>query len=133
MEGIQDRAQSLPRNASIPCNRNDHIAGGTSLNRPFRAPGFHLIGQRTPARASDRWSFPLYVFGGLVFVFAFLAAGHLSTPRRFAVHLPPWLAYDQAGTVGAALVIAAMLVFTFQIIVGLSRPPGNAHAALAAG
>jgi len=94
---------------------------------------FHLIGQRTPARASDRWSFPLYVFGGLVFVFAFLAAGHLSTPRRFAVHLPPWLAYDQAGTVGAALVIAAMLVFTFQIIVGLSRPTGNAHAALAAG
>jgi cytochrome c oxidase subunit 1 len=94
---------------------------------------FHLIGQRTPARVSDKFSFPLYVFGGLVFVFAFLAAGHLSTPRRFAVHLPQWLPYDQVGAIGAALAIVAMLVFTFQIIVGLSRSPGNAHAALAAG
>lgn len=94
---------------------------------------YHLIGQRTPARTSDKLSFPLYVFGGLVFVFAFLAAGHLSTPRRFAVHLPQWLPYDRAGAVGAALLITAMLVFTFQILVGLLRSPGNAHPAHAAG
>ena len=94
---------------------------------------YHVIGQRTPARASDKLSFPLYVFGGLVFVFAFLAAGHLSTPRRFAVHLPQWLPYDQTGAIGAALAIAAMLMFTFQIVVGLLRSSGNADPAHAAG
>ncbi|MEO6030574.1 MAG: cbb3-type cytochrome c oxidase subunit I, partial [Burkholderiaceae bacterium] len=94
---------------------------------------YHLIGQRTPARASDKLSFPLYIFGGLVFVFAFLAAGHISTPRRFAVHLPQWLAYDQVGAIGAALVIAAMLVFSVQIIVGLLRAPQRGDPAHAAG
>jgi cytochrome c oxidase subunit 1 len=94
---------------------------------------YHLIGQRTPARSSDKLSFPLYVFGGLVFVFAFLAAGHLSTPRRFAVHLPQWLPYDRVGAIGAALVITAMLVFTLQILVGLLRSAGNARPAHAAG
>ena len=94
---------------------------------------FHVIGQRTQARASDKLSFPLYVFGGLVFVFAFLAAGHISTPRRFAVHLPQWLPFDQAGAIGAALAIAAMLVFSVQIVVGLLRSPGNADPARAVG
>ena len=86
---------------------------------------FHVIGQRTPSRASDTLSFSLFVFGGLVFVFAFLGAGHISTPRRFAVHLPQWLPYDQAGAIGAAVVIAAMLVFSIHIVVGLLRSPGN--------
>jgi cytochrome c oxidase subunit 1 len=90
---------------------------------------FHVIGQRVPGRASDKIGFPLYVFGGLVFVLAFLAAGHESTPRRFAVHLPQWLPYDQAGTIGAALVITAMLVFSVRILVGLLRSPGNVDPA----
>jgi cytochrome c oxidase subunit 1 len=94
---------------------------------------FHVIGQRTPARASDKLGFPLYVFGGLVFVFAFLAAGHESTPRRFAVHLPQWLPYDQAGAIGAALLITAMLVFAVQILVGLLRSPGHADPARVTG
>ena len=94
---------------------------------------FHVIGQREPARGSDRLSFPLFLFGGLVFVFAFLAAGRVSTPRRFAVHLPQWLPYDQAGSIGAALVIAAMLMFTVHIVVGLLRSPGHADPAHAAG
>lgn len=94
---------------------------------------FHVIGQRTPARVSDKLGFPLYVFGGLVFVFAFLAAGHESTPRRFAVHLPQWLPYDQAGVIGAALLITAMLMFSVQILVGLLRPPGHADPARVTG
>ncbi|OOG51991.1 cbb3-type cytochrome c oxidase subunit I [Polaromonas sp. C04] len=94
---------------------------------------FHVIGQRTPARASDKLGFPLYVLGGLVFVFAFLAAGHESTPRRFAVHLPQWLPYDQAGAIGAALLITAMLVFAVQILVGLLRSPGHADPARVTG
>jgi len=94
---------------------------------------YHVIGERKPSRASDKLTFPLYVFGGLVFVFAFLAAGHMSTPRRFAMHLPEWLPYDRMGAIGAALAIAAMLMFTVQIVVGLLRSPGNGNPAHATG
>ena len=51
------------------------------------------VANRARARRprSERLGFPLYAIGGLVFVGAFLAAGHASVPRRFAVHLPQWL------------------------------------------
>ncbi len=94
---------------------------------------FHVIGQTAPLRSSDKLSFPLYIVGGLIFVFSFLAAGHISTPRRFAAHLPQWLTYDQSGSIGAILLIAAMLVFTLHIIVGLLRSPGHGHPAHATG
>jgi cytochrome c oxidase subunit 1 len=94
---------------------------------------FHVIGQNTPSRSSDKLSFPLYILGGLIFVLSFLAAGHISTPRRFAVHLPEWLAYDQSGSIGAILLIVAMLVFTLHIIVGLLRSPGHGDSAHATG
>jgi cytochrome c oxidase subunit 1 len=94
---------------------------------------YHVIGERRPTGAAAGIGFPLYLFGGLIFVFAFLAAGHVSTPRRFAVHLPEWLPYDRAGSIGAALVVAAMLVFTLQIVIGLLRPPGRVQPAHALG
>ncbi|MEO8418311.1 MAG: cbb3-type cytochrome c oxidase subunit I [Methylophilaceae bacterium] len=75
---------------------------------------------------SGRFGFMAYVIGGLTFVGAFLAAGHVSVPRRFAVHMPEWMPYDQVGSIGAILLIAAMLVFTVRIIAGLSRLPGEA-------
>jgi len=91
---------------------------------------YHVIGQRVPARAADTPGFVLYLLGGLVFVFAFLAGGHISTPRRFAVHQPQWLAYDQLGAIGAALLIVAMLVFSAHIVTALLRATGRAaHAA----
>jgi cytochrome c oxidase subunit 1 len=94
---------------------------------------YHVIGERRPTGAAAGIGIPLYLFGGLIFVFAFLAAGHVSTPRRFAVHLPVWLPYDRAGSIGAALVVAAMLVFTLQIVIGLLRPPGRVQPAHALG
>jgi hypothetical protein len=33
----------------------------------------------------------LYLGGGVVFLLAFLLAGSASVPRRYAVHLAPWL------------------------------------------
>jgi cytochrome c oxidase subunit I len=84
---------------------------------------------RTAAGVSERLGFPLYAIGGLIFVGAFLAAGHASVPRRFAVHLPQWLPYDRLGSVGAMLVILAMLVFTVRIIAGLTRSPVDGAAA----
>lgn len=94
---------------------------------------YHVIGEHRQTHAGSTLSLPLYLFGGLVFVLAFLAAGHASTPRRFAVHLPQWLAIDRIGSIGAALAITAMLVFSVQIIVGLLRSPGRANPAHLAG
>jgi cytochrome c oxidase subunit 1 len=96
---------------------------------------YHLIDHRSAAvgRGIDRLGFPVYVVGGLVFVGAFLAGGHASVARRFAVHLPEWLPYDQVGSVGAILVIAGMLVFTLRIIAGLLRSPDHADPAHSAG
>ena len=93
---------------------------------------YHVIGQRVPRHAGHQVTFPLFVVGGLIFVFSFLAGGSISTPRRFAEHLPQWLAYDQSGAIGAVLVIAAMLLFSTQLITGLMRSKarvGPAHAA----
>jgi cytochrome c oxidase subunit I len=93
---------------------------------------YHLADGGTRADgAGNRVGFAVYVLGGLVFAFAFLAAGSASVPRRFAAHLPEWVSYDQAGSIGAVLVIAATLIFSVRIIVGLSRAPRDAAAAYA--
>jgi cytochrome c oxidase subunit I len=95
---------------------------------------FHLIDARRPAGGGAlRLGLPLYLIGGLIFVGAFLAAGHASVPRRYAAHLPQWVPYDQVGSIGAMLVIVATLLFAGYIIAGLLRSPQHAAAAHAAG
>jgi len=77
-------------------------------------------------------AFWLYVIGGTVFVLAFLAAGAASVPRRYAVHLPEWLAYDRAGTLGAVLVVLGVGVMVIQFLARLPAlarvPEGVARA-----
>jgi cytochrome c oxidase subunit 1 len=93
----------------------------------------HLIDARQASSGGAiRLALPLYLVGGLIFVGAFLAAGHVSAPRRYAAHLPQWVPYDQVGSIGAMLVIVATLLFAGYIIVGLLRSPRNATAAYAA-
>jgi cytochrome c oxidase subunit 1 len=70
-------------------------------------------------------AFWLYVVGGSVFVVAFLSGGAVSVPRRYAVHLPEWLPYDRAGSIGATLVIAGTLIFVLGF---LARLPSAASA-----
>lgn len=89
---------------------------------------FHVIDARSVSGRpiAGRLSFPLYIVGGLIFVGAFLDAGHVSVPRRYAVHLPQWLPYDRVGSVGAILVIVATLIFTVHITAALLRTPRHA-------
>jgi cytochrome c oxidase subunit I len=94
---------------------------------------YHVIGERAPVRVGGKAIFALFALGGLIFVFAFLAAGHVSTPRRFAQHLAQWLPYDKAGAIGAGMVVAAMLVFSVQIVAGLLRSPSRGLPANVAG
>jgi cytochrome c oxidase subunit 1 len=93
---------------------------------------YHLVDGPARGGGGSRLGLAVYVLGGLVFAFAFLAAGSASVPRRFAAHLPQWLSYDQAGSIGAILVIAATLIFSVRIVAGLSRAPRDAAAAHAA-
>jgi cytochrome c oxidase subunit I len=61
--------------------------------------------------ALDRTALWMYVAGGLAFAGVFLAAGALSVPRRWAVHLPPWIGLDRLGALFALVVVAGVLVF----------------------
>lgn len=90
---------------------------------------YHLIGERAdhPDSGGDRLGFAVYLVGGLTFVGMFLAGGHASEPRRYAVHLAQWLPYDRVASIGAVLVIAAMLLFTTRICRELLHAPSASH------
>lgn len=95
---------------------------------------YHLIGERTrtpPNSGADRVGFPVYLGGGLIFLVAFLDAGHLSVPRRMAEHLPAWTFTDKLGSVGAILVVLAMLYFAVRLGAGLLKGPPAASAVAA--
>ena len=89
----------------------------TAKDRPAESSG---------AEAPAFW---LYVSGGVIFVLAFLAAGSASVPRRYAVHLAPWLAYDRVGTLGALLVVLGVGMMVVQF---LARAPELLRAPVAA-
>ncbi len=93
---------------------------------------YHLIGQRAerPDRRWDRWGLAVYLLGGLTFVGMFLAGGHASEPRRYAVHFVQWRPYDRVASIGAMLVIAAMLLFAARICHGLLKAPARSGASL---
>jgi len=77
----------------------------------------------------DKLTFPVYILGVLIFSMAFLSAGRASVPRRYAVHIQEWLTYDKAGSIGAVLIVLAMLYFSVRIALGLLRAPGSGRAA----
>src|SRR5215216_789538 len=54
--------------------------------------------------ALDRAAFWSYVGGGMAFAVVFLAAGAMSVPRRWAVHLAPWMGLDRLGAAFALVV-----------------------------
>jgi cytochrome c oxidase subunit 1 len=73
-------------------------------------------------RSTSPWAaigFWFYVVGGSIFVLAFLTAGAASVPRRYAVHLPSWLPYDRAGSIGATLALIGVLVLVLRFLFGI--------------
>jgi len=66
--------------------------------------------------ALDRAAFWMYVVGGLAFAGVFLAAGALSVPRRWAVHLPAWQGLDRLGTLAALVVVVGAVIFVARFL-----------------
>ena len=66
--------------------------------------------------AVDRASFWMYVTGGFAFSAMFLASGAVSIPRRWAVHLEPWIAYDRLATLFALVVVLGAVVFVARFL-----------------
>jgi len=78
----------------------------------------YFLGLSTGAADSalDRLSFWMYAAGTLAFASTFLAAGAMSIPRRFAVHLDAWKSIDLLGTLFALLVVAGVIVFVTKFL-----------------
>jgi len=93
---------------------------------------YHLVGERAdrPDSGRDRLGLAVYLLGGLTFVFMFLAGGHASVPRRYAVHVPEWIPYDRVAAIGAVLVVTAMLLFATRISRGLLKALPESHRSL---
>ncbi|MGI9304783.1 MAG: cbb3-type cytochrome c oxidase subunit I [Gammaproteobacteria bacterium] len=67
----------------------------------------------------DRAGFWIYTIAGLAFIATFLMAGKDGVARRWAVHLPEWVAYDRLASVFGTLVILAVLVFVIRFLTRL--------------
>jgi len=78
----------------------------------------YFLGLSTGATDSalDRAGFWMYVVGTLAFASAFLAAGAASVPRRWAVHLDPWIGVDRIGAAFALVVVAGAVVFVLKFL-----------------
>ena len=66
--------------------------------------------------ALDRAAFWMYVAGILAFAVVLLASGAMSIPRRWAVHMQPWLGMDKLGTLFALVAVAGVVVFVGKFL-----------------
>ena len=78
---------------------------------------YWLHGAQAAANTATDWiAFWFFAIGGVGLVVSYLAAGSASVPRRFAVHLPEWMAYDQLAAVFAVVVILSASVFVGRFL-----------------
>jgi cytochrome c oxidase subunit 1 len=71
--------------------------------------------------ALDRVAVWVFAVGGLGFALIFLYSGKEGVPRRWAVHLPGWVAYDRLASLFALAVMAAVAVFTLRFLLRAPR------------
>lgn len=83
----------------------------------------YWLGREAGARegAVDRMAFWAYGLAGAGFAITLLYAGKESVPRRWAVHLPEWIAADRLASLFVLLVILAVTVFVLRFLLRLGR------------
>lgn len=67
----------------------------------------------------DQIAFWLYLVAGVGFSVGLLTSGYDSVPRRWAEHLPEWVAHGQASSIFAAVVALAALVFAVRFLTSM--------------
>src|SRR6516225_11059031 len=77
--------------------------------------------RETGENVLDRLAVWVFALGGVGFALVFLYAGKEGVPRRWAVHLPEWVAYDQIASLFALAVMAAVLVFAVRFLLRVPR------------
>ena len=77
--------------------------------------------QRAGTGVLDRLAVWLFAAGGLGFALVFLYSGKEGVPRRWAVHLPEWVAYDRLASLFGCAVMASVLVFGLRFLVRVPR------------
>jgi cytochrome c oxidase subunit 1 len=66
-------------------------------------------------------AFACYLIGGLGLVGTFLYAGKMSVPRRWAVHLPEWVARDQLASIFALVIVLATAMIVLKYLASLAN------------
>jgi len=74
----------------------------------------------------DTFSIALYFAFFTGIVGSFLYAGAISTPRRWAEHMPAWVLSDQVGAICAIFVVIATIIMTIRFFSGLRNVGKNA-------
>jgi cytochrome c oxidase subunit 1 len=69
----------------------------------------------------DQLAVWVFALGGLGFAVVFLYSGKEGVPRRWAVHLAEWVAYDRLASLFALAVTAAVLVFALRFLLRVPR------------
>lgn len=64
----------------------------------------------------DKFAFVLYVVSMFGVCASFLVSGSLSTPRRFATHLPEWMGPAQFGAATGVFVVLSILIFVLHFV-----------------
>jgi cytochrome c oxidase subunit I len=67
----------------------------------------------------DRVAIFTYFFFFTGLAGSFLYAGKISAPRRWAEHLPQWVASDQVGAICGIFIVGAAIIFTIRFCMGL--------------
>ncbi len=69
----------------------------------------------------DKVAFWLFSIGGFAFSVTFLISGYASVPRRWAQHLPEWVAYSESASVVGALVAIGATIFALRFLASLGQ------------
>lgn len=64
------------------------------------------------------WTFAISAFS---YALMFLLSGQASVPRRWAVHLPEWLAYSQIASIFAAGVVVSATIIIIRATGGIFK------------
>lgn len=82
---------------------------------------YYISNQASRHKSIDGIVFWFYVVAGVAFSFGFLTSGYNSIPRRWAQHLPEWVAFSQTSSVFAAIVAVAALIFALRFLTSLKH------------